>query len=160
MSRILDSKVARDVHEWMEVHGAPTAEDRFRKNVVYLRMNVRNTHSYVGETANWTQRVPEASTTQSAHGPHTFPFWQVMEHSIDTAAIALGPANAKIIATSPELKYNMMCAEIFTRDGRLMIQSVEGAVHRALYGLNQRVLLDTQRLYDTRTGFPSSEHNT
>ena len=32
--------------------------------------------------------------------------------------------------------------------------------HRALYGLNQRVLLDTQRLYDTRTGFPSSEHNT
>ena len=32
--------------------------------------------------------------------------------------------------------------------------------HRALYGLNQRVLLDTQRLYDNRTGFTSSEHNT
>ena len=50
-------KVARDVHEWMEMHGEPTAADRFRENVVYLRMNVSNTHSYIGETANWTQRV-------------------------------------------------------------------------------------------------------
>ena len=68
VSRILSHGVAERMDEWMKLHGEPSAEDRLRKNVVYVRMNLRDQHSYVGETEQWVKRVQRHAYSTFRHG--------------------------------------------------------------------------------------------